>query len=289
MPEMLLLVGDPARARNDNHVRIAAGFRRAGWGVTVADHDAIEISNNGLLLADRSLKEFDLLWPLGFGRFDTFFDRMQLLAGLETRFVNSPDVLVYLHGKHRWLDRMPETHTSASPERLHAAIARGGDWVLKPTAGSFGRDVHLLREAEVTQGAVEAICVSLGSGYVMAQRFLPEVRHGEKRTLIAGGRPVGSYLRIPADGLVSNLSAGGRSERTTLSGEELALVLPIARDLAALGAGFCAVDTVHPYLMEVNVANPGGLATLSELEGCDPTDRAIASILEWLNLPAGDA
>jgi len=281
MPELLLLVGDLAKARNDNHIRFARGFERAGWQVTVADHDTLEIRHNRLLLADRDPDSFDLIWPLGFGRQDSFLDRMQLLKSLPAscRFVNSPDVLLYLHGKHRWLDLMPETHTSTRPAYLHSVVSAGGDWILKPTAGSFGRDVHLFTAGSATLEAVEAVSRAAGGGYLIAQRFVAGIREGEKRTLIAGGLPIGTYRRIPTDGLTSNLAGGGRPEPARLSAEELGLVEPIAADLRRLGAGYAAIDTVFPYLMEVNVANPGGLETLESLEGLDLTDRAVEGIL----------
>ena len=282
MPELLLLVGDVAKANNDNHLRFTRGFAQAGWKVIRADHEAIEVRHNALLVAGRDPRSYDLVWPLGFGQQVTFFDRMQLLAATDgIRFVNSPDVLVYLHGKHRWLEAMPETHTSTRPEYLYRVLSSGGDWVLKPTAGSFGRDVYLLREGQARLTEIEEICTTLGSGYLMAQRFVPGIRDGEKRTLVAGGSIIGTYLRIPTDGLTSNLTNGGNPEQTCLTGDEMALIEPIARQLAELGAGFSAIDTVYPFLMEVNVANPGGLETLETIEGRDHTDQVVRAIIGW--------
>lgn len=283
MPELLMLVGDAARARNDNHQRLPAAFRAAGWTVLLADHDALEIHRNRLVIdGSRPLTGFDLIWPLGFGRAATFFDRMQLLAGLDgARFVTSPQVLLTLHGKHRWLEHMPETHTSAHPERLIAVLDSGGDWVLKPTAGSYGRNVLLIREGEASLELIEELSHEEDGGYLMAQRFVPAVASGEKRTLVAGGEIIGTYLRLPVEGHRSNLAQGGEPRRACLAAEERALVQEIGRALAGLGAGFAAVDTVYPYLMEVNVANPGGLATLAELDGRDLTGEAVNAILSW--------
>jgi len=280
MPELLLLCGDPAKARNDNHERLPRAFRRAGWRVTCADHDAVEIAANRLTLAGRDPGDFALIWLLGFGQQATFFDRLQLLEQLPRRqFVTCPHALTYLHGKHRWLDRMPETHTSADPQRLLAAMSGGGDWVVKPTAGSYGRDVTLFREGTATRDALERLWRSNGSGYLMAQRYLPDIGNGEKRTLIAGGRLIASYLRLPDDGLKANLAAGGQATPTCLTADEQRMVEQIAADLASLGVGFAAVDTVAAYLMEVNVANPGGLETLERLSGRDYTDEVVRALV----------
>ena len=240
----------------------------------------MEITGNRLTIAGRDPAEFALIWPLGFGQQATFFDRLQLLAQLpDRRFVTTPKAMAELHGKHRWLHLMPETHTSARPARLLAAIGQGGDWVVKPTAGSYGRDVTLFREGTASLAALERLQQVTGGGYLMAQRYLPQIAEGEKRTLIAAGRPIASYLRLPADGLRANLAAGSRVSATCLTPAEQALVNGLAQDLEAFGVGFAAVDTVGACLMEVNVANPGGLETLERLTALDHTDAVIAAIV----------
>ena len=250
--------------------------------VTTLDHDNLEIRDNRLIIDNRDPRSFDLIWPMGFGRQISFFDRMQMLVPLEgVRFVTSPDAMLHLHGKHRWLDAMPETHTSTRASYLYDVVCSGGDWVIKPTAGSFGRDVTLIREGSTTLAEVKRLCEAQEGGYLMAQRYLPEVRSGEKRTLVAGGRIIATYLRVPAQSIVSNLAAGGAPQSTCLTSAEVDLVAPIGTELATLGAGFAAIDTVYPHLMEVNVANPGGLATIAALTGKDQTDLAVQSIIEW--------
>jgi hypothetical protein len=280
MPQLLLLVGDTSKARNDNHERLPGAFRRAGWQVTVAGHDDVEIRAGNLTLGMTPLEEFDLIWPLGFGRQATYFDRMQMLKNLpEDRFVVRPDALVWLHGKHRWLNYMPETHTSASPERLMDVLTSGGDWVLKPTAGSYGRDVRLVRNGRITLREVAEHHRISGDGYLIAQRYLPEVSRGEQRTLVAGGELIATYTRIPDGAITSNLASGARPASGELSHDQRSIVRSIAEELRSLGAGFAAIDLVGERLMEVNVANPGGLGTLAELGAGDFTDAAVAAIL----------
>lgn len=282
MSHLLLLIGDVRKAHNDNHERLPAAFRRAGWEVTVADHDDVEIRAGNLCLAGTPLEHFELIWPLGFGRMATWFDRMQMLESLpERRFVVSPGALVWLHGKHRWLEHMPETHTSARARRLHEVVTSGGDWVLKPTAGSYGRDVRLVNNGAITLAEIEAHLVECGGGYLMAQRFLADVRQGEQRTLVAGGELIATYTRLPGEDITSNLAAGGRPVAGSLSRAQQSLASTIARDLADRGAGYAAIDLVGERLMEVNIANPGGLGTLAELGAGDFTEAVVAAILRW--------
>jgi len=287
MPHLLLLIGDASKARNDNHERLPIAFRKAGWQVSVADHDDVEIHAGALCLAGTPLEAFELIWPLGFGRLATWFDRMQMLHGLPgRRFVVSPSALVWLHGKHRWLEHMPETHTSARARRLHEVVTSGGDWVLKPTAGSYGRDVKLIRNGAITLAEIETHLAACGDGYLIAQRFVEGIKQGEQRTLVAGGKLIATYTRLPGEDITSNLAAGGRARSGRLTPGQESVARTIADELAAAGAGFAAIDLVGERLMEVNVANPGGLGTLVELGDGDFTDAVVAAILRWHDQPS---
>lgn len=288
MPELLLLVGDTAKARNDNHERLPVAFSGAGWDVLSVDHDAVELSAGTLQIQPTPsrkagpLTRFDLIWPLGFGRLATWFDRMQMLSLLPDRhFVVSPGAQVWLHGKHRWHELMPETHASASATRLHELVTAGGDWVLKPPAGSYGRDVRIVRGGEIDLADVQAHLAAAGDGYLLAQRYLQDVEHGEQRTLVAGGELIATYTRLPGEQALSNLAGGGRAEAGRLSGGQRRIVAGIARELADLGAGFAAIDLVGERLMEVNVANPGGLGTLASIGAGDFGRAVVAAITNW--------
>lgn len=280
MPEIVFLLGDIAQAHNDNHVRLPKGFRDAGWRVTQLPHDCLRLDAGNLKLGNHDPARFDLIWALGFGRQTSFFDRMQLLHQIDQRrLVTSADAFMYLHGKYHWLDLMPETHASNDVGELAKIVAGGGDWVAKPPAGSYGRDVFLLRDGIDPTPALQTLTAGEDARYCIVQRFVPEIVHGETRTLVAGGKIIGSYLRIPRGELLANLSAEATPMVTELDAGELELVQRLADELLIMNAGFAAVDTAHGYLMEVNIANPGGLATLESLYGKDPTPAVVDAIV----------
>ena len=292
---MLFLLADAESAHNDNHLRLPQGFRDAGWQVACAPHKSLALANGTLLCSAGPVLDFDRIWPLGFGEQATFFDRMQLLQRVpQERLVTSVEALLLLHGKFRWQAYMPETFVSNDAGYLLAQTGRSHDWVIKPTAGSYGRDVYRLRPALDQQAALARVEQLTGNGrYAMLQRYLPEVESGEKRVLFAGGLLLGAYLRTPQPPAsaaaqqavvpLANLAAGGSASTTTLAADELALAQKIANELMALGVGFAAIDLVHPYLMEVNIANPGGLATLAQLSGQDPTPEVVAALMDlWI-------
>ena len=280
MPEILFLLGEADLARNDNHVRLPKAFAQAGWAVTALPHDCLGVTAGRIQLNGHEPDRFDRIWPLGLGPRESFFDRMQMLAALDQRrLVVGADAFTYLHGKYRWLDLMPQTHAGNDAGALARVIASGGDWVIKPPAGSYGHMVQVIREGEDPMPALLALTGGEARRYCLVQRFVPEIVHGEKRTLVAGGEVCGTYLRTPTNDHRANLTTGGRASAATMTEDESRLVEHLTAELLDLGASFAAIDTVAGRLMEVNVANPGGLATLESVYGRDPTPRAVAALM----------
>lgn len=280
MPEILFLLGEAALARNDNHQRLPAGFEKAGWQVTALPHDCLGVRAGRIHLGGHDADHFEKIWPLGLGPRESFFDRMQMLRELDQqRLVIGADALTYLHGKYRWLNLMPETHAGNDADALAELIAQGGDWVIKPPAGSYGHMVHWVREGEDPMPALLALIGGAARRYCLVQRYVPEIASGEKRTLVAGGQICGTYLRTPTRDHRANLSTGGKASAARLTEDEARLVERLTGELLGLGAAFAAIDTVAGQLMEVNVANPGGLATLEAIYGVDPTPAAVASLI----------
>lgn len=278
MGRILFLVTEGERAHNDNHLRLPAAFRDAGWETFVHGHDTLQLRGGTVLAAGRPVADHDLVWVLGLGRAATFFDRMQLLHRVpQDRFVTRIDALMYLHAKYAWSERMPETHADNDPDRLFDIVAGGGDWVAKPTAGSFGRDVERVSPDSAGHAALVRLTGGPARRYCLLQRYVPEIESGEKRTLIAGERIIGTYLRLPGADFRANLSRAGRAEPTVLTAAESRRVAAVHREVLAAGIGFAAIDIAGPYLMEVNLANPGGLGTLEALYGEDPAPRVVAA------------
>ncbi len=279
MRRILFLIADATGARNDNHERLPAAFRQAGWTVAIEPHDEIRLSRAQVRVRDTPLADFDLIWVLGLGRALTFFDRMQLLRRVPQHlFVTRIDALMYLHAKYAWCEYMPETHAGNDIAWLSEILAQGGEWVVKPTAGSYGRDVARIRDDRAGRDTLARLTGGEARRYCLLQRYVPEIEQGEKRTLVAGNAIIGTYLRMPGADFRANLALEGRAVATELTAAERRLVSDIQQELIARGIGYAAIDIAFPYLMEVNLANPGGLATLTEVYATDPGPALVAAI-----------
>ena len=274
-PSVLFLISPHSSASalsdagNDNAQTLPAAFKAQGWQVSRGRHQSLHRRPEGLFVDSTALSHYDLIWPVGFGPRNGFLDWLQLLGELPERAViNAPASMVLRHGKSAWLTHGPESHIAAEPETLVTAMAeKPGDWVLKPLAGSFGQDVHRLH-GDDTETLLQTMRQRPGAYFVL-QRFQPNIVRGETRTLVVGGRVLGSYLRVPTNQLHANLAKHSTAQPTTLSEPQQKIVGKIAEDLLAEHIGFAAIDLVDTTLMEVNVANPGGLGTLNQLYGKD--------------------
>ncbi|MEE2823478.1 MAG: hypothetical protein VYD91_01365 [Pseudomonadota bacterium] len=252
-------------ASNDNAQVLPRLFRAGGWRVSKAQHRAIHRAPAGLACNDEALAQFDLIWPVGFGPHQGFLDWVHLLDDLPPRkLINPPSALVMKHGKAAWIEHSADTYMAAEPERLIATMQENpGEWVLKPMAGSFGEGVIRLASSE-HERLRQAMSQKPGAYFVL-QRFLPEIAHGETRTLIVGGQIIGSYLRVPTNNFHANLAKKALTQRTELSAAQLSLIKTLNADMLDQHIGFAAIDLVGDTLMEVNIANPGGIGTLQQL------------------------
>ena len=103
---------------------------------------------------------------------------------------------------------------------------------------------------------------------IMVQRYLPEVRQGDKRIILIDGEPAGAVLRVPAKGEArANLHVGGRAEKTALTPREQAICAAIGPTLRAQGLLFVGIDVIGDYLTEINVTSPTGVQEINRFDG----------------------
>lgn len=273
---ILFLVGDTVRAHNDNHERLPAAFREIGWNAQLAPHETLAYDCGRVTCSAGDLTHFDLIWLVGFGNHTSFADRSQLLARIPSeRLVNPIDALVYRHGKLYLAEFMPQMHVSSDAGHLVSQLD-GGEWIAKPLAGSYGRAVVRVRDDPEGHDAIKRL--THDDHYVVLQRYAPEMASGEVRVLVAAGQIIASYRRLPDENFTANLATGGRAIAHTLNSAERELVEKLAQHLVGDGIRFAAVDIALPWLVEVNIANPGGLSTLQTL-GKPQAARGVAEAI----------
>ena len=275
------------RAANDNHERLPRAFEALGWAVNRIPHESVAVQDGRVVAQTISgdavpLADFDLYFVVGFGTQATFLDRMQLLRSLDqNRFVNTADALVYQHGKVSLLLAsrdvpQPETHLANNPDTLARTIAQGGDWIAKPSASSFGRDVFRLRNGDTNARAILEHLTRDGR-YALLQAYVEPGVDGEKRILVAASEIIGAYGKEPVDHR-GNIDAGANAFAATLSEAEETTVRRLVDNLDNFGVRFATIDLAGRYVLEINVANPGWLATYERITGVDLAPEVVQAL-----------
>jgi glutathione synthase len=150
------------------------------------------------------------------------------------------------------------TLVTRSEAEIRAFLADQGEIVLKPLDGMGGSSVFRLSRQDPNLGVVIETLTQFGNRTVMAQRYLPEIRDGDKRVLVIDGQPAPYALaRIPREGESrGNLAAGGRGVAQPLSARDREIAETLGPDLKAHGLLIVGLDIIGTHLTEVNVTSP---------------------------------
>jgi glutathione synthase len=165
-------------------------------------------------------------------------------------------------------DLMPETRVTRSiPELLNFLSKLGGEMIVKPLDGRGGAGIFHVHRDDRNLSAILEQATSFGTRWIMAQRYLPAIREGDKRILLLEGEPIGALLRIPSEHEHrANLHVGGRAARASLDDEDRRIVERLGPSLRRDGLFFVGIDVIGGLLTEVNVTSPTGVQEVNTLE-----------------------
>ena len=130
--------------------------------------------------------------------------------------------------------------------------------ILKPLDGMGGASIFHLRLGDPNISVVIETLTEHGNQYVMGQKYLPEIKHGDKRILLVNGEAIPYALaRIPAQGETrGNLAAGGVAQGQPLTEQDKWIVSQVAPTLKSKGLVFVGIDVIGNCLTEINVTSP---------------------------------
>jgi glutathione synthase len=174
----------------------------------------------------------------------------------------------------------PPVLVSRDQSRLKKFLAEHQDVIYKPLDGMGGASIFRVKQGDDNLGVILETLTSHGQNQIMAQRYLPEIKQGDKRILIIDGEPVPYALaRIPAKGEHrGNLAAGGRGEALALSERDYWIVDQLKEDLQKRGLLFVGIDVIGDYLTEINVTSPTCIQELDNAYNLDIAGQLMDSI-----------
>ncbi|WAJ29570.1 glutathione synthase [Antarcticirhabdus aurantiaca] len=167
-------------------------------------------------------------------------------------------------------DLMPDTLITKDPREVAAFRAEFGEIVMKPLYGNGGAGVfHITKEDRNMSAFLETFALLFREPFVV-QRYLKDVRKGDKRIILVDGEYAGAINRVPSDtDARSNMHVGGRAEATELTAREREICERIGPYLKERGLIFVGIDVIGDYLTEINVTSPTGIREVKRFGGAD--------------------
>ena len=179
---------------------------------------------------------------------------------------NAPEKLFVTEFK----DLMPPTLITSDRTEIASFRAEHQDIILKPLYGNGGAGVFRVKQDDENLGALLEMFTLFYREPVIVQRYVPDVRQGDKRIILVDGEFAGAINRVPAAGEArSNMHVGGRPEPTTLTARERDICAALGPELKRRGLIFTGIDVIGNYLTEINVTSPTGIQEVKRFGGAD--------------------
>ena len=211
------------------------------------------------------LREVDLVFARKDPPFDSQFlyDTMvlELAQRAGVRVINDPrglrDANEKLFSLH-FPQCIPPTIIARDAAEIRRFVAEHGDVVLKPLDGMGGRSIFRSGRGDPNLNVIIETLTAEGRNFTVAQRYIPEIRDGDKRILMIDGEPVPYVLaRMPqGDDFRGNLARGGKGVGRPLSEGDRRIAALVGPELRRRGMRFVGLDAIGDYLTEVNVTSP---------------------------------
>ncbi len=187
------------------------------------------------------------------------------------KVVNSPSAIRNFNEKlviFNFPHCIAPTLVSAQRADLYQFWQEQGEIILKPLDGLGGRNIFYVKPGDTNFSVMVENLTQHGRRHIMAQRYLPEVRQGDKRIILLNGEPAPlSVARIPRQGESrGNLASGGLFQTQELTHQDRWICEQIGPFLKEKGILFAGIDVIGDYMTEINLTSPGCLREISE--GC---------------------
>ena len=180
----------------------------------------------------------------------------------------------------------PPLLVSRDPGALKSFHQEHSDVIFKPLDGMGGSAIFRVKYDDPNVNVILETLTKFGTETIMAQRYLPEIKEGDKRILMINGEPVPYCLaRVPSSGETrGNLAAGGTGRAQPLSDRDRWIAEQVGPTLKEKGLLFVGLDVIGDFLTEINVTSPTCIREIDaayELDIAGQLMDTIAALKGW--------
>ena len=199
----------------------------------------------------------------------------------KVKVVNNPSSIRNISEKlysKKFIKYMPDTIFSKNILEIKKFFKRNKEVIIKSIHGYGGNNINLFKK--FNRRSVQNLIKR--HGYIMCQKYLKNIKNGDKRVFIINGKIEGVISRVPKKGsFLSNMSKGAKPKLISLTNKELKISKIISRDLKKQNIYFAGIDFIDGKLNgDINITSPTGLKTFFDL-----SNKNLAKVF-WKGLKA---
>jgi len=273
LPRHMSFTGNDGDVRIRAHTRTLALRREKGNHAMLGDSEIRDLAQFDVILM-RQDPPFDMAYITATHMLEHIHPAT-LVVNDPVEVRNAPEKLFVSH----FGNLMPPTLISADGGEIAAFRAEHKDIIVKPLFGNGGAGVFHLGPDDENLSALIEMFTTQSREPIIVQRYLPQIRKGDKRIILIDGEAAGGLIRVPAAGEArANLHAGASAERADLTARERQICARIGPALKKRGLIFAGIDVIGDYLTEINVTSPTGLQEINRFDGLTGGDTLEARI-----------
>lgn len=198
-------------------------------------------------------------------------------------FINSPSGIKQSSEKIfplQYPSSSPETLISFSKKDLLKFLKKHSKIVIKPLNQAGGRGIFILESKQKDQLERLKEATKNFQSYILAQKYIPEARKGDKRIVLIGDKPLGAFLRVPSKkDFRGNMHQGATWKKAKITAHEKKIIKMIVPDLLQRGLFLLGLDFLGPYLTEINSTSPMGFRECNTLYNSQ-SERVLLDFIE---------
>lgn len=179
-------------------------------------------------------------------------------------------------------DIIPEYAVTSDIRRLKEfLISVGGKMVVKPLNSCGGSGVFVVFEDDMNMNATLETVTSHGTRHILAQRYIPEIREGDKRLIILNGEPIGAVNRVPGpDEHRANIHVGASCVKAQVTDRDRHIAGVVSERFARDGIYLAGLDVIGGLVTEINVTSPTGFQEINRLDKVRLEEQVVSFVEE---------
>jgi len=215
---------------------------------------------------------------------------LELAVNQGARVLNNPTAVRGWNEKlsvARFPQFAPDFLVTSNNDLIRNFLVQHKDIIVKPLDGMGGSGIFRLKLDDPNIGVILETSTQFWQRTIMAQKYLPAIKQGDKRIIMIAGEPLPYCLaRIPKAGETrGNLAAGGTGVAQPLSERDLEIAITVGKTLKAEGLFLVGLDVIGEHLTEINVTSPTGMVEIAAQTACNPAQVFIEALALLIQQP----